>query len=374
MAVDFRCENCGKLLSLEAEPGTQAFCPHCNKVIVVPAGLASLPRPQVPPNGRPAAGPPTPATPTEMEPQGEREVFVSAMAQLMPFVISVFFHLGLLLVFWLITLAVIETGVKAPDVVVPDAFLSETPGGVMTPREVTMDPSDRATKPTSRSPSAVENPIPADAGKTTRRLLIGADGAPAGEGKNWLARGGGDSGGPRSSFMGTGGRAYHIIWVVDRSGSMHDTFDIVAKEMTISIGRLQAVQDFHVIFFSTGQPVENPPKRLVPATAANKLDAGEFLGGVIPQGKTDPIPALQRAFEVLKRADPARPGKLIYLLTDGDFPNSAEVLRSIRERNAKKEIHINTYLYQYRGEHAVSVMRQIADQNNGKYKYVSADE
>ncbi|HUU59893.1 MAG TPA: vWA domain-containing protein, partial [Phycisphaerae bacterium] len=203
---------------------------------------------------------------------------------------------------------------------------------------------------------------------------IGADGAPAGEGKNWLARGGGDSGGPRSSFMGTGGRAYHIIWVVDRSGSMHDTFDIVAKEMTISIGRLQAVQDFHVIFFSTGQPVENPPKRLVPATAANKLDAGEFLGGVIPQGKTDPIPALQRAFEVLKRADPARPGKLIYLLTDGDFPNSAEVLRSIRERNAKKEIHINTYLYQYRGEHAVSVMRQIADQNNGKYKYVSADE
>jgi len=372
MAVDFRCESCGKLLSLEAKPGAQAFCPHCNKVIVVPAGLASLPRPQVPPSDPPGAAPPS-----EMEPQGEREVFVPAMAQLMPFVISAFFHLGVLLVFWLITLAVIETGVKDPDVVVPKAFLRETAGGVMTRREATMYRTDRTTKSASRSPSAVENPIPAYAGKTTRRLAIGVGGPPAGEGKNWIARGGAPGAGlfvGPGDPGGRGDKAYHIVYVVDGSGSMHDTFDIVAKEMAISIGRLERVQDFHVIFFSTGQPVENPPRRLVQATAANKLDAGEFLDGIIPHDKTDPIPALQRAFDVLKRADPARPGKLIHLLTDGDFPNSAEVLRTIRERNANKEVHINTYLYQYRGKHAVSVMQEIATQNHGRFQYVSADE
>ena len=50
MATEFRCEKCGKLLSLDTEPGETVKCPHCKKKVVVPVVLASLPRPQVKPD------------------------------------------------------------------------------------------------------------------------------------------------------------------------------------------------------------------------------------------------------------------------------------------------------------------------------------
>ena len=53
MTVDFRCEKCGKLLSVDAAEGSSVRCPHCNKKVQVPAALAALPRPQVPPGSPP---------------------------------------------------------------------------------------------------------------------------------------------------------------------------------------------------------------------------------------------------------------------------------------------------------------------------------
>ena len=53
MAVEFRWEECGKLLNVEAEPSDMVKCPNCKARVEVPAGVASLPRPQVPPGARP---------------------------------------------------------------------------------------------------------------------------------------------------------------------------------------------------------------------------------------------------------------------------------------------------------------------------------
>ena len=60
MAVEFRCEKCGKLLSADAEPGSMMKCPHCQKKVAVPAGLASLPQPHLPPGQEPPPPPPPP--------------------------------------------------------------------------------------------------------------------------------------------------------------------------------------------------------------------------------------------------------------------------------------------------------------------------
>ena len=99
MAVDFRCEKCGKLLSVDSEPGSKVRCPHCNKKLRVPAALATLPRPQVPgaPQG-PQAPPPGPEGDEQDVLAEGPDPVMAMMAALMPWVLSVFFHLGLALI------------------------------------------------------------------------------------------------------------------------------------------------------------------------------------------------------------------------------------------------------------------------------------
>ena len=98
MNVDFRCEHCGKLLSAPAHANEPVRCPHCQKLTAVPAGLASLPRPKVegaeegaPLPPRLPEGPGGGAEEPAAAPQGE---LVGALETMMPFVISLFFHLG----------------------------------------------------------------------------------------------------------------------------------------------------------------------------------------------------------------------------------------------------------------------------------------
>jgi len=378
MAVDFRCANCGKLLSLDAQPGSAVQCPHCRKDLTVPEGLASLPRPHVPPNAAPQAArrPAEPPPEAEAERQEGSEVAMTIMAAAMPWVVSVFFHLGLLMVLALVTMIVFESYI--PDsVIVPDMELSDNPGGVMNPGE--RDPQQEAQqpKPTDRRHhSRRESAIPADAGKTDKKIEligVGAGGMSGGALAKFGLDVGGSGSGPRSSFFGSGGNAHHIVFVVDRSGSMVDTFDYVRKEMLRSISRLRPPQDFHVILFAEGPPIENAPKRLVPAEFVYKEQVAEFLQSARAQGQTDPVPALKRAFAVLSKSN-RLPGKLIYLLTDGVFPDNQKVISAIRAANRGTEALINTYLYGSRPPEAEEVMKQIAEENGGRYRYVSPDE
>jgi len=183
---------------------------------------------------------------------------------------------------------------------------------------------------------------------------------------------------PKTSFYGLSTNAHHVCYVIDRSGSMIDTFEIVRTETLISIGRLRPFQDFHVILFADGggNNFELEHRRLVPAIDRYKEDSARFLEPVRGGGKTDPVPALNRAFDVLGNADPRRPGKVIYLLTDGAFPDSQKVLDTIRKRNtgAAGDVIINTFLYKNRPPEAVKVMKDIAAQNGGQYKFVGSDE
>ena len=206
-------------------------------------------------------------------------------------------------------------------------------------------------------------------------------------------------GAPKTSFFGAGGHAFHIVYVIDRSGSMVLAFEDVRREVLRSIGRLGPDQDFHVILFAEGRAVELPARRLVQATRRNKLAAAEFLGGVTLGPGTTALPALERAFEVLSRADPARSGKLIYLLTDGEFKPGAGQSSSYRlsdgrevdggeaviawldDHNRRGTVCVNTYLYQYDPpagtetmQRAVRVMRLIAERNRGQLRHVKLHE
>ncbi len=162
----------------------------------------------------------------------------------------------------------------------------------------------------------------------------------------------------------------HVVYVIDRSGSMHDSFGVVARELVRSIARLRPGQSFHVIFYNRGRPLENPPKKLIPATIENRRKFARFLEEIIPQFTTDPIPAVDRAFDLLEKVKDPAGCKLICLLSDGAFPNNKAVRDPFRSRNANRDVIVNTYLFHYRSKAAVEVMEAIADDNGGLYTFI----
>ncbi|MBN1554131.1 MAG: VWA domain-containing protein [Phycisphaerae bacterium] len=324
--------------------------------------------------------PPMPPAPEEPAEHGEEpprdshaggEKVMTFLAEAMPWVISLLFHLGLFLIMMFFVFVVLQEETPE-DVIIPDAVMSENPGGRMTPSEMTAKAS-KTTQQTQKRPFVRKTSVTADAGKTTKPVdIIGVGGGGASaDARMGMATAGG--GGPKSTFFGTGGNAFNVVYVIDRSGSMVDTFDLVRLEMLRSIGRLRDTQTFHIILFAEGRPIENAPRKLIPASRKNKKDAALFLASVMPETQTDPIPALKRAFMVLRGAK--KRGKLIYLLTDGVFPDNTKVLKTIQEKNTEKnKVYVNTFLYGTKPPAAVDVMTKIADMTGGRYTFVRHEQ
>ena len=134
------------------------------------------------------------------------------------------------------------------------------------------------------------------------------------------------------------------------------------RELKQSIRDLQPVQSFHVMFFSAGEPLEYPAKRLVSATVQNKEKVYKWIDNVVNQGQTNPEKALMRAIKL-------KP-ELVYFLTDGDFDR--KIIFTLRRVNEDKRVKINAIAFVHRP--AEIRLQQIARENGGSYEFVSADE
>ena len=75
---------------------------------------------------------------------------------------------------------------------------------------------------------------------------------------------------------------------------------------------------------------------MVHAAEDFKRKAVEFSKTVRAYGQTDVLSALRRAFGVLAAAPGPKTGKLIYLLTDGEFSDKERVMWQIAEENVGK--------------------------------------
>jgi len=201
--------------------------------------------------------------------------------------------------------------------------------------------------------------------------------------------------GPPSKFYGSTEHAYHIVYVVDRSGSMAPTFQEVQFELLKSISKLHPTQDFSIIFFSGDGLNHGPQKRLALASPENKIAASNFIKDTSPSGCTMVLSALKHAFRVLKQADANKPGRVIFLLSDGDFAGmaggsqyttpdgkalngNAAVIQWLRDNNPKEEekgrVHVCTFLYLNRDPEPIKVMETIAKENAGRFKLITTDE
>jgi uncharacterized protein with von Willebrand factor type A (vWA) domain len=161
--------------------------------------------------------------------------------------------------------------------------------------------------------------------------------------------------------VGTGGRR-RIVFVLDRSGSMVDSIDFLKCEVKRAVRALDSDVAFHVVFFSSGPPVEMPTKALVSATDANKESAARFIDSIIAHGQTDPSEALRIAF--------AREPDVIYLLTDGEFDPAIAPL--IRRLNPGGNVAVHTVGFIY--DAGEPLLERIARENGGLYRFVSEAE
>ncbi|MCY2924473.1 MAG: VWA domain-containing protein [Planctomycetota bacterium] len=175
----------------------------------------------------------------------------------------------------------------------------------------------------------------------------------------------------------------YACYVIDHSGSVLSAFDEIIKELKKSINGLHETQDFHVVFFAKDTFQECPSRRLIPASDTNKGDALTFLKEIRASGYgSSPIPALAAAFKAF-RAVPARSGdgKVLYLLTDGDFDTSNykykglagnhAVATWLRDNNGDRSVHVYPIIMGERpDDKTVESMRKIASENGGEYHFV----
>lgn len=319
---------------------------------------------------------PEPIEDVESENAAGSDKAMRALASLMPWLISLLFHIGLFLILVFVVFFT-STAPDPEDIIIPNEFISENPGGRMSPNPSKVK-SHTTQKQTRKKRTRQKTKVTTDTGVSKNALsVIGTAGSSAASGGSDMGlktTGGGSMG---NGFFGLGGNAHNVVYVIDGSGSMmvSGAFEAVREEMYRSIYKLTDKQTFAIILYTAGKPVECS-KRLMRVNKRNKIKAAKFLGGYNGEGASNPIPALKRAFAYLKRAK--KPGRLIYLLSDGEFRgegvNNAVVLSTVRSLNADKKVFINTLLFGTKQPEAIKVMEQIANQNKGSFKYIEWGE
>jgi len=201
------------------------------------------------------------------------------------------------------------------------------------------------------SPSASSAPQPAD---TTPDLAkTGGAGGDAGAG------GGEKRLGTNRPFDPE--RGSNVVFVLDRSLSMRSQGKSMAarRELVSTLQHLGANKSFYVVFFPYKAM---PAPRPLPATPENINSMTNWIFSTGHAYGSDPSKAVEHGLQF----DP----DTVWLLSDGRFSTSAA--RAIRDANEVLKARIHTVaFYSREGE---AVMRRIADENGGTFRFVPPPE
>jgi uncharacterized protein with von Willebrand factor type A (vWA) domain len=139
-------------------------------------------------------------------------------------------------------------------------------------------------------------------------------------------------------------------------------------ELARAVQSLKPSQSFNVIFFQD-QSCKSFSPELAAASPSNTRRAIQFLDDVVTTGETNPIPALELAFQ--------QKPEIIYFLTDGDFPDNDAVLRKIQTLNTGGHVRINTIALVGSGDTDtgfIALLKKVAQETHGTYRHVSEDD
>ena len=365
----------------------------------VPSAGATPP-PIDPATGGPVIPPEAPA-PVGL---GIRKTFLQLpwVQQVLPFATSVTVHLMILtigVVFFFGAKQVMKKIVHQEEVIIPAASMvsDSAPGGVPF-QGLGNDPNRQAMQDKLKDGGTPEGwsekrgtrlALSAAAGggegENNDNIIGVGPGGGFGKGKGGKGSGVGDAlgsgegdGGPLAMFgtpggggiglkgpiFGNSGNARKIAFVCDASGSMLSKFSTLRRELSKSVQSLKPIQSFSLIFFQK-QTCIYLEQNLLMATPDAKLRADKFLETVTPREETNPIPALELAFK--QKPD------LIYLLTDGDFPDNQAVLDCIHRLDKDARVKLNTIAFVADTDNDtefMALLKKIAQETDGVYRYV----
>ncbi len=286
---------------------------------------------------------------------------------ILPWAISLVFHVMIFLFMFLIVWVVRVTGTDEPlplsearlSEYLDESVLADMRNPELRPPEEVVPVEQQSVsdqRPNLLSEIAAATPndisiIGIGAGAASGDLSqFGLSAAGLGEGPSVVGLGKGES------------HARKICYVVDRSGSMVDELDYVKEEVMRSINRLHRVQQFHIIFFSGGPPIESPTRRFVHAIKEYKKQAFEFLSTIEAGGSTDPSRAMIRSIRL--------GAALIYFLTDGEFDRS--LIPKLDRWNRSRRVKIFTIAYFDRS--GADLLEEIARDHGGEFRFVTEDD
>lgn len=156
---------------------------------------------------------------------GVREEINTALVNVLPWGVSAVLHAGLVLLAVFMVWSTIAA-VSDEEIIIPIATLSATPGAPLQIKE-TERVRERQTQRRTVQPAAAPSAAPAEL-KVEVPKLIGVTGAAGPQSINFGSAIDVGSG-FKASFFGSGGNARRIVFLVDATGSLIDTFPHVIK-------------------------------------------------------------------------------------------------------------------------------------------------
>jgi len=307
---------------------------------------------------------------------------------LLPWLISILLHVGIVLLAVFVVWSTV-TEIDEEEIIVPEATLSETPGAPLTQQQETESESEsqaQATATASRrsaqsASNAQSQSLSASESQSDSALIGIAGGGGGGAGKaSPFGSAGGGGAGFKASFFGTGGNARQLVYLVDASGSLIDTFPFVIRELKRSIGELKDEQRFSVLFFQGDDYIETPPPGPQNATGEYKQRVNKWLdpeegGNVAPLGPSNPVGALRRSLQWSPQ--------LMFLLSDnvtgqGRYEvDQRRLIQEIMDAN-RAGTKINTIQFVY-DDPLVKyglprTLERISELTGGVHRFVTAQE
>jgi len=299
-----------------------------------------------------------------------------ALTRLLPWAVSFVLHAVMVLLALFAVWSVIQQ--QEQQVIIPTARLSATPGAPLQIKQTLRLKADPVARRTV-SPLRNQTPVQLLTQPISDASLVGVMGS-SGDANPFEATiaGGGEL---RAQFLGSGGNARRIAFVIDASGGIVGEFPFVVDELKRSISQLSERQHFTVIFFQGDKVIEIPPNGIDAKRASStiKQQTIDWLAkenyNVVPEYSSNPTKALRRAFEYQPQ--------LIFLLSDaitgqGQYEIDQRQLLDEIDRINRSGTKINTIQFIFQDPLLKAglrgTMELIAERSGGVYKFVSKSD
>lgn len=226
-------------------------------------------------------------------------------------------------------------------------------------------PDAATTLPGDQSEGEVGDGTGGGAGGSGEGLSFGegsAGGSGFGEGAGSGA--GGSGGGGGTSFFGISARGNRFLYIVDVSGSMGEgnRLEVLKDNLITSIESLGPKAAFFIIAYNERPQPMLPRLDWSRATDSNKDRARAWISRLGAKGGTVPATAFEMGFRFAPKPD------VVYFMTDAQ--DTQELAPYVARLNADgRQARINCIAFGASG--IIDVMKQIAEQSGGQYKFVS---